>query len=500
VSIHHPTGPRRHARAARALAIVAFLCAAGCAVGPRYRVSAPDAPQRWDAIARGDDATLTSHPLADLRTWWTSLGDPILSGLVDDALRGAPDLQLARARLREARAQRGAAGAGRFPSVTATASAGRNATGGSAGPVSTTYSAGFDAAWELDLFGGVRRSVEAAQADLEAAAADLEGARVTLVAEVASDYYDVRAAQLRLAIARRSAEAQAETLQLAAWRAQAGLVSAQDVDQARANLESTRAQLPALALAQAQAEHLLDVLLGHAPGTVHARLAAPADGATLPAAPAALAVGIPADTLRQRPDVHAAERRLAAGTARTSAAEAARYPTLKLSGSIGVEALTPGGLARDRSVFSTLVAGLTAPLFDAGKLRAAAQAQDAVREQAEVQYRQAVLTALREVEDALWALARGRDRAEGLARALGAAQAAAALAEQRYTAGLVDFPAVLDTQRTALGLEDGLATARADTVQALTRLYEAMGGGWSPPGEVGPAARPDLARAAERQP
>jgi multidrug efflux system outer membrane protein len=463
--------------------VLAGLTLAGCAVGPRYRAPDPGVPQAWDAIAQGASAAEGSTP--ELREWWKGLGDPALSAVVDEALRGAPDLQLARARLREARAQRTAAGADRFPSLTGSASASRStastrAGGMGGGSASTLYRAGFDAGWELDLFGRVRRGVEAAQADLEASEATAQDAQVSLVAEVAADYTDVRAAQLRLAVARRSAESQAQTLQLTAWRAQAGLASTQDVDQARANLETTRAQVPALELSQAQAEHQLDVLLGQPPGSVHARLAAPAGG-DLPTAPARLAAGIPADALRRRPDVRAAERRLAAETARTGVAEAARYPALKLSGSIGVEALTPGGLLRSGSVFSSLVAGLTAPVFDAGKLRAQAEAQDAVREQAEVQYRQAVLGALQEVEDALWALARDGDRAEALALAVSSARSAAQLAEQRYAAGLIDFPSVLDAQRTALGAEDALASTRAEGVKALIKLYKAMGGGWSPP-------------------
>jgi NodT family efflux transporter outer membrane factor (OMF) lipoprotein len=475
---------------------LAALALAGCAAGPRYRPPEPAAPPTWDAIARGASAATGAAPAPELRAWWTGLGDPALSALVDEALRGAPRLELARARVRAARAQRTAAGADRLPAVTGEASASRSTSGtraGGTGGARTLYGAGLDATWQPDLLGGVRRGLEAAQADLEAAEATAEDAQVTLAAELASDYLDLRAAQARLAIARRSAEAQAQALQLAEWRARAGLASALDVDQARASVETTRAQVPALELAVARAEHQLDVLLGQPPGSVHGRLAVPAAGAELPAVPSALAVGIPADALRRRPDVRAAERRLAAETARTGVAEAARWPTLKLSGSIGLEALTPAGLLRSGSGFSSLVAGLTAPLFDAGKLRAQARAQDAVRAQAEVQYRQAVLGALQEVEDALWALARDRDRAEALAAAAASAGAAAALAEQRYAAGLVDFTVVLDAQRTALSAEDALASTRADGVKALIQLYEALGGGWAPP-------PPAAARAGEDTP
>ena len=202
-----------------------------------------------------------------------------------------------------------------------------------------------------------------------------------------------------------------------------------------------------------------------------------------------IAVGIPADTLRQRPDVRAAERRLAAETARVGVAEAARYPSFKLSGSIGLEALTLGALGNSGAAASSLLAGITGPIFDAGRLRAQVEIQDAVREQALVAYEQTVLTALQDVENALVALARNRERVEALANAVESARNAALLARQRYSAGLIDFQSVLDTERTVLVLEDSLASSRADGVLALIRLYKALGGGWSPQAEVRPTSK-----------
>jgi NodT family efflux transporter outer membrane factor (OMF) lipoprotein len=204
----------------------------------------------------------------------------------------------------------------------------------------------------------------------------------------------------------------------------------------------------------------------------------------LPAVPEQLAVGIPADALRQRPDVRAAERRLAAETARVGVAEAARYPAFNLSGSIGLEALTLGALGNSGAGTSSLFAGITAPVFNAGRLRAQVEIQDAVREQAMVAYEQAVLLALQEVENALVALSRNRERTEALANAAEAARNAAELARQRYGAGLIDFQSVLDSERSVLVLEESLASSRASGVQELIRLYKALGGGWSPqPGE-----------------
>jgi NodT family efflux transporter outer membrane factor (OMF) lipoprotein len=339
------------------------------------------------------------------------------------------------------------------------------------------FSTGFDASWELDLFGATRRALEAAQADLEASEADLHGAQVSLAAEVALNYVELRTFQARLAIARENLASQSETLQLAEWRAQAGLVTSLDVEQSRANREQTRAQIPTFERAAVEAGHRLAILLGRAPGTLDGELAG---DVAIPAVPADLPVGIPADTLRQRPDVRAAERRLAAETATVGQATAALYPRLTLGGSIGLEALTAGDLASSGAVVYSLLAGLTAPIFDAGRLRRQVQIRSAIQEQALASYESAVLTALEDVENALISLSTSRERQSALGDGLGAARTAAALARQQYTAGLMDFQAVLDTQRSVLAIEDGLAAARGEAASALVGLYKALGGGWSP--------------------
>ena len=342
------------------------------------------------------------------------------------------------------------------------------------------YSAGFDARWEIDVFGGLRRTVEAADADYESSQASLNATRVSLAAEVASNYIEVRTQQSLLAIARSNLETQSETLQLTDWRAQAGIVSIQDVEQARSSREQTRAQIPFVEASLAQAEHALDILLGHAPGTLHARLAV---ASALPEVPPQVAVGIPADTLRQRPDVRAAERKLAAETARVGVAEAARYPSFSLAGTLGLESLTISSLGNIGAATSSLGADVTGPIFDAGRRRAQVEVQDAVREQALVAYEQTVLVALQEAEDALVDLARNRERGEALANAVESARTAAELARVRYSAGLIDFQPVLTSERSALVLEESLARNRADGVLALIRLYKALGGGWSPQAE-----------------
>ena len=470
----------------------------GCAmVGPDYREPASLAPASWFQLGASGNVA-RADAAGDLGQWWRAFGDPLLTELVEEALRSSPDLRTARARLREARARRAVAGAGLYPELSASADARRSKaseeSGG--GAARNAYSVGFDASWEADVFGGVRRGIEAAEADLQASEASLHDTQVTLAAEAALNYNDWVAYQPRLGIARDNLASQGETLQLTDWRAQAGLVSSQDVAQARANYEQTRAQIPSLERSYAEAEHSLAILLGQVPGSLHARLAA---GAGLPPAPASIAVGIPAATLRQRPDVRAAERRLAAETARVGVAEAARYPGFTLSGSIGLEALTVGALGSGNAGAYSLLAGIGAPLFNAGRLRAQVEIQDAVREQALIDYERSVLAALGEVENALAALARSREREQALTAAADAARSAALLARNQYSAGLIDFQSVLDTERSVLSIEDSLASTRADGISALIRLYKALGGGWTPPKEA-PPARDDASAAAAQSP
>lgn len=449
---------------------------AGCAaVGPDYSPPQVDLPPAWQ---RAGDAPVATPGHEDLSAWWQRLNDPLLSQLISESLAGSPNLKSAQARLRQARALRAIAGAQRFPTLTASASASRSRGGQQFGRSGSTelYSAGFDAQWEPDVFGGVRRGIEAAQADLEASQANLENTRVSLVAEVALNYVEVRAFQARLDTARRNLASQAETFQLTDWRAQAGLVGALDVEQARTQLEQTRAQIPALETSLAQAEHRLAVLLGRPPGAVRERLAA---AAPIPVAPERVAVGIPADTLRQRPDVRAAERTLAAETARIGQRQAERYPSFALTGSIGVDRLSGAAFSAGTSTASSIAANVAMTLFDAGRLRQQVEAQSAVAEQALAGYQSAILTALEDVENALVGLGKSLQREAALRDAVEAARNAALLARQRYASGLIDFQPVLDTERTLLSLEDTLAATQAQSTTSLIQLYKALGGGWN---------------------
>lgn len=461
---------RRGACVAALLAVALGGCAA---VGPDYSEPQLAVPAGWSAGTGTDamDAVL-------LARWWHGFGDPVLDRLVADALAANLDLAQARARLREARARRGVAGAALAPSVDASLSGSRSRSSGQSGSGSTRelYSAGFDASWELDVFGGLRRSVEAAQADLEASVESLSDTRVSLAAEVALNYIDLRTAEQRLAIAEESIAYRGENHQIIRWRQQAGLVSELDLAQATTDLESTRAVLPPLRTAVIEAKNRLAVLLGRNPGELESLVHA---DRPIPLAAAEIVAAIPADTLRQRPDVRVAERRLAAQTARLGEAEAARYPSFRLSGSLGLEALELDALAdRDANTHS-LFGGITAPVFNAGRIAANIEIQDALVEQARLAYRAAVLAALEEVENALTAVANTDARRVKLAEAAAAARTTLAIAEYRYASGLADFLSVLDAQRTQLSLDEQLAGSTGELARAQVRLYKALGGGWS---------------------
>lgn len=446
---------------------VLLLGTSACASTRVLTVPAPVAsPATWFNAAAG----VTVGGSADLSTWWQQFGDATLSNLVDRALRGSPDLRTAQARLRQARAERNVAQAGLLPTVTASGQASKQRESNIASSV------GFDASWEPDVFGGTRRGIDAANADVRATTEDLLAAQVSLVAEVARSYTELRTLQTRLEIARRNETSQAETLQLTEFRAQAGLVSSLDVEQARTNLEQTRAQTPSLESSATQAMHRLATLAGLEPAALVGELS---QTAPPPAMPWQIAVGIPADTLRLRPDVRAAERRVVAESARLAQADTARYPLFSLSGSVGIEAIT-GAVTGGTSLIASAAASVLQTIFDGGRIRQQIAIQSAVQEQAVVSYEATVLTALEDVENALVSFEKNRQRLTSLNAAADAANNAALLARSQYAAGLADFQTVLDTERSALSVQDSVAATEGERVTALIQLYKALGGGWSP--------------------
>ena len=461
----------------RTFAALSFALLVGCAaVGPDYvRPQKPVSPA-WNTPLQGG-ITVSPDP-RNLAVWWTTLNDRSLSRLIERAAVGNLDLKKAAARVREARARRGLSKSALYPTLDASGSVGRSRGSADTGSATTTdlFSAGLDASWEVDLFGGVRRSVEAADADLQVAGEDLHDTLVSLLAEVGLNYVDLRTAQARLGVTETSLKSLEETYSLTQWRAQAGLGDVLAVEQARYNLESARSQIPSLLTAIAAAENRLAVLLGEAPGAVHAELE---KSEPIPSLPAGVAIGVPADLLRQRPDVRKAERELAAQTARIGVAKAELYPKLKLSGAIGLEALTLRGLFNSGNATSSASSLLSWRVFDAGAIRQNIEIQSALQEQTLIAYESAVLGALEEAENAILAYAQEQRRRQSLSEAVRSAQAAAELAQIKYSAGLIDFTTVLEAERSLLGFRDQLAQSDGAMVTNLVKLYKALGGGWT---------------------
>ncbi len=461
----------------RSVSIILTLVLAGCAaVGPDYTRVEPRTPDEWHAELEGG---LTAGSMAPetLAHWWSTLNDAQLDSLVARAVNGNLDLKNARARIREARGLRGISKADLFPTldVAASASKQRTSENSGTGTESELYSAGFDAGWELDVFGGVRRSVEAAQANLEATQENLYNVLVSLLAEVALNYVEVRTFQARLAVTEANIKTQQETYDLNQSRYEAGIIDELAVQQSLRILESSRSQIPALKTGLDAAKNRLAVLLGEQPGKLHGELAVKQP---IPELPATVVVGIPAETLRHRPDIRRAERNLAAQTARIGEATAELYPKFRLFGTIGLESLSSGDFFEWASRTWSIGPGVSWNIFDGNAIRQNIEVQTARQEQALIQYEAAVLKSLEEVENVLVAYAKEQLRRESLSKAANAAQRAALLAQDQYHAGLVDFNNVLDAQRSLLILQDELNQSNGAVISNLVRLYKALGGGW----------------------
>lgn len=481
-----------------AVAAIALLLS-GCAAGPDYHVPDParlGVPSEYappvTAPALITAAETTPVP-ADLAAWWRQFDDPQLTDLIARATAGNLRIAQSLARLAQAREALVQARGNLLPTLTGSAGATRNftrgsptsvlvgggngsggtvvTTGGSSG--STQLSLGLDASWQVDIFGGLTRGVQAARADEAAARFDLEGVRTSIAGEVATNYIDARLAQARLEIARSTLRTQDDNLQIAGWRVQAGLVSSLDAEQARGQRAQTAASIPALETSYLQAVARLGTLTGQAPGALRSEMEA---AQPIPRGPDSIMVGIPADTLRRRPDVRAAERQLAAATARIGVAKAALFPALSISGNINTDAATIGKLGS--LLTGGLFAGITQTIFDAGRRSAQLRSARAAADFAFANYKQIVLTGLEDVENAIQSLQAARARQAELAIALDASNNAAIYARSQYRSGLIDFLTLLQSEQSLLSARDQLASASADQALALVQLYLALGGGW----------------------
>jgi len=499
---------------------------AGCVTGPDYVRPEIATPEEWVSERSGG---ITGGE-TDVVTWWRQLEDPVLDSLIARAAESNFDLRLAHTRIREARAARGIAASSLLPSVNASGSAtrsrgpeqnidsgspvsgglslgptglsrtitirGRDATisqttsaagtttsvtaspsGGAADRTTDLFSAGFDASWELDVFGGNRRGVEAADAELQAAIAGERDILVSIIAEVALNYIDLRSAQQRLAITRRNIAAQSETVSLTAARFDAGLSSELDAVRATALLATFEGQVPLLEQQAASAIYRLGVLLGGAPGALLEELE---PEMPMPGAPAAVPVGLPSDLLRRRPDIRVAERQLAAQNARIGVAMAERYPRFFLTGGVSSQSNVLGNLAEGGNLLASIGPRVNWSLFQGGRIRANIEVQNARQEAALIRYEQSIMQALGDVENSLIAFNKEQVYRAALERAVDANQRAVKLANERYTRGLEGFLNVLQAQRDLFNTEDQLVQSESIVLSNLVSLYKALGGGWNP--------------------
>jgi NodT family efflux transporter outer membrane factor (OMF) lipoprotein len=477
----------------------ALLAAAGlaaCTVGPDYRRPEVATPPAY-AEAASTPRTAVTPADADLSAWWAQFGDPELSSLVARALAGNLDRQTAISRVRQARLSEIVARAAEYPSLSAAGNAltfnsnrksggapaqgtGPPTAGAGGLPIPShlnLYSAGFDATWEVDLFGATRRAIEEARANTGAALWARRDGEVTLTAEVASDYLGLRMLQARIAIGEAELARQKGVFALIRARRQAGFVTSLDVNQQTTVVETAAAQLPQLE-AQAKVQvHALAILMGEPPEGLAAELGA--NAAALPAPPPTLPVGLPSELLRRRPDIREAERRLAAANAGIGVQVASLYPKLDLIGLAAFAGTSLGDLFSIRNLSSAALAMASQPVFDAGRRRASVGIAREETVQASLAYQAAVLGALRDVEDALARYRSEETRREALERYLVAASNSLTIAQDQYRTGFVTFINVLQAQNAVLGARDQLAQSDAQVLADLVAIYKALGGGWS---------------------
>lgn len=459
---------------------VSLLCTAvlsACAVGPDYETPATDAGQAFANAAQAE----FSEQSVEL-AWWKLFDDKDLTGLVEQALLHNRNLEAARANLREARALYLESGLNLGPIVTAHANyTDQKRSLGALNNLSYAprglklFNTGFDATWEIDFFGRVRRNVEASGDAVDAQEASLRDLGVSLIAEVARNYFELRGLQNQLATARKNADNQTKTLEITRVRLENGRGTELDTSRAAAQLDSTRATIPPLDNAIHQAMHRLSVLTGQLPGALTEKLSKPAP---LPKIPNTIQIGKPAELLRRRPDIRIAERSLAASTARIGVATADLFPRVTFVGTISLEANTLSGVGAVGSDTYSVGPKISWAAFDLGRVYARMKAADAHAEADLAQYQQTVLNALEETENALVNYNRERNRRELLASAAQASVKAHELAHLRFQEGVSDFLTVLDAELRLLQDQERLAQSETATATALAALYKALGGGW----------------------
>ena len=451
--------------------LIILLFSSCVTVGPDYTAPKFDVPDKWHSDS--SENTSTTGDKSNLAKWWESFNDPMLTDLINRAVSSNLSIREAVLRLNEARIRRGVTGADQYPSVSSSASVTKSH---SSGMSNTFYQMGFDANWELDLFGGIRRSIEASDADLESSKENLRDVTISLLSEVALNYVQLRLYQSQLEITNSNLKAQEETHDIVTWRYKAGLVTELDLKKSEYSLEQTRAQVPGILLNIEQTENKMAVLIGANPGELKGLLD---PVKAVPVMQNKIKTGIPADLLKQRPDLRKAERDLAAQTARIGVAVSERYPTITLTGSLKASASTVSSLTDSDSLSSSIGPSISWPVFRGGAIKRNIEIQSTVAEQKLVQYKSLLLSAVEEVESALSSCFYQQIKNESLKKACDAAQRAYELAKMQYSSGLVDFQVLLEAQRTLLSLQDQVTQSEGQVSINYITLYKALGGGWS---------------------
>jgi NodT family efflux transporter outer membrane factor (OMF) lipoprotein len=478
---------------------LAFLLA-GCTVGPNYREPSFIIPPRYRALPADNK---TEAPLsaptpaeADLSTWWMQFGDTKLQKLIDRALKANPDLLTAGSRVREAREQEIVAGAKGLPQVNANgatlhlhsnsnivsalAGGGGGSSGGSAPASGTTnlrlYSAGFDATWEADIFGGVRRGIEAADRNTQATVWQMRDGEVSLTAEIAADYFALRALQTRIVLLKDVAKHQRDLLALVAAKARLGFVTQLDVNQQDALTTATDAQIPQLEAEARVQEYAIAVLMGETPEAMIDELERPMPAVTMPTS---MPIGLPSDLLRRRPDVRAAERKLASATSSVGVAVADLYPKFDLIGGASFSGPRLGNLISNGNLGEFGLGAIVWPIFHGGQIQANIRAKEEERKQAYFAYQKAVLAAVQDVEGALTRYTTEQRRLTSLSATADSDKSSVEIAQQQYRAGTVAYVSVLTAQANYLNARDQMEQSRQAFATDLVSVYKALGGGWS---------------------
>jgi multidrug efflux system outer membrane protein len=476
--------------------MVGIATVTGCVVGPDYHPTAANAPPAWVSPADG----LTDRAVTP-SSWWASFNDVELDSLIQRAARSNLDLRVAEARLRQARAVRGGSAADLAPEIGASGSALRQLQSSNQPLIGalplppnfpfeySVYQVGFDASWEIDLFGGKRRALEAATADWQGAIEARNDGMVSLLAEVARNYVELRGSQQRLAIAQRDLKLQQEATELTRARFQGGIATELDVTRELALLAAQQAAIPPLETTIRAAMYALAVLLGQQPGELMTELSPVAN---VPPTPPQVPIGLPSDLLRRRPDVRRAERQLAAETARIGVAKAEWFPKISLTGDAGIESVTLSNWFDPSSRFWSIGPTLQWNVLDFGRVRAQVRAQTAAQEAALANYQKAVLVSLQDAENAMVAYAQEQNRHRALAAEVIANRRSLDMASSLYAAGRSNFLDVLDVRRSLYQSDDLLAVSDQAVSLDLIALYKALGGGW----ETLPQARAQAAATA----